>query len=454
MNLFFKYAPYKIRKIFKEQYAKYCLDEYLQFKKPLKLSIIKEKPENILYINTLLGRGGAAGVTYNMVAKNIQKRNFRTKVLINEVYGDIDLNDYEFLQRSQKKEQKILNQVQEKHSWLDFFHLSSFDIKDLECFKNADILHLNNLHGNYFSLFSLPELTSLKPTVWTLHDEFALTGHCAFTYECDKWYSGCGNCQDLEEYPGITKDTSFYLLETKKKIYKNSDFTLLCHSSWMKNRIEKSILKDKEVKFIYNGINEDVFKPSDKTKARQDLGLSIDKKILLFISNGNFESKQKGGKYLLEAYDHFKDRDDLLFIVLGCEKREYVHKNFLNAEYVYNETDLVKYYNASDLFLFPTLAETFGLVATEALACEVPVITFNTGPVPEIVNHLENGYVADYKNTNDFIKGIELYLNDENLYKQSCKVARETILKKFTLTGMINQYEKMYQEIYSKRKAK
>lgn len=449
MKSFFKYAPYSIRKLFKRSYADFCLEEYLKFKKTEILSTKNDKLQNILYINTLLGKGGAAKITYDMVAKNIKERGFNTKVLVNEVFGDIPTEDYQILPRSNKKEQKILCQVQDERSWLDFFHLSSFEIKNLEIFRQCDVLHLNNLHGNYFSLFALPELTSLKPTIWTLHDEFAVTGHCAFTYDCNNWLNGCNSCSNLDEYPGITKDTSSFLYETKKKIYESSKFTVLCYSKWMKDRLEKNILKDKDIRFIYNGIDENIFKPYDKIESRRELGLPLDKKIMMFCSNGASADKQKGGKYLTEAYELLKDREDLFFIALGNEKRELKTDNFLNIEYIYDENTMAKYYSASDLFIFPTLAETFGLVVAEALSCGLPVITFNTGPMPELVEHMENGYVASYKDTEDFVKGIETFINNPELLNAASKKARNTVLEKFTLNKMINSYSDLYQEVFS-----
>lgn len=452
MKQLLQYAPHWLRKIFKEEYASFCLNEYLKFKKPKTLNLKNDKLRNILYVNTLLGKGGAAKITYDMAAKNIKKRGLNTKVLADEVFGEIPEADYEILQRSTKKEQKILNQVQDKYAWLDFFHLSSFEIKNLEVFKKCDILHLNNLHGNYFSLFALPELTALKPTIWTLHDEFAFTGHCAFTYECNNWLNGCYSCPNLEEYPGIIKDTSNFLYEKKKKIYENSDFTVLCYSKWMKNRLEKSILKNKDIRFIYNGIDETVFKPYAKSLARNELGLPADKKILLFSSNGSLNNKQKGGKYLLEAYEYFKNRDDLFFVTLGNEKRELVSNNFLNMEYICNENTMAKYYSAADLFIFPTLAETFGLVIAESLACELPVIAFDTGPIPELIEHMENGYIAKYRNTNDLIYGIKSFIDNSELLEKASKKARNKILEKFTLDKMLNSYSDLYQEVFDNRK--
>ena len=455
MKRLLKYAPYSIRKFFKHQYADLCLNEYLKFKKT-EISLAKsDKLQNILYLNTLLGKGGAAKITYDMLAKNFQNKGFITKVLVNEVFGNIPGEDYELLPRSSQKEQKILNQVQDERTWLDFFHLSSFDIKNLEVFKKCDIFHLNNLHGNYFSLFALPELTALKPVIWTLHDEFAFTGHCAFTYDCNNWTNGCYSCPNLDEYPAITKDTCNLLYETKKKIYEASDFTVLCYSKWMKDRLEKSILKNKDIRFIYNGINEKIFKPYDKKQAREELGLPVNKTILMFCSNGASDNnKQKGGKYLSEVYETLKSREDLFFVTLGNAKRNYSSENYLNVEYIHDENLMAKYYSAADLFIFPTMAETFGLVVAEALACGLPVITFNTGPMQELVEHMKNGYVATSQNTSDFVTGIELFINNVELKNRASKNARDTVLEKFTIDKMTNAYLALYEEIYNSSKLK
>ena len=236
--------PYSLKKLFPNAYPESYYEYELlpKIKNHPLIKPQKDTPQNILYLNTLVGRGGAAKITYDMVAKNIINRGYDAKLLVDEVFKNINDERVSKIEKKYSKESKLLSRYQYNNGWLDFFHDSNFEIKNNKWFQNSDILHLNNLHGNYFSLFALPELTALKPTVWTLHDEFAYTGRCAFTYGCNKWEAQCRDCPTFEEYPGTIVDTSEFLFNTKEKIYEASDFTVLCYSEWMKKRLEKKIL--------------------------------------------------------------------------------------------------------------------------------------------------------------------------------------------------------------------
>lgn len=448
-----KNLPYILKKIFRTKYTNwYFKNEIEPHNKKFDLKpALSNELKSVLYLNTYVGIGGAAKIVYNMLCRGVKARGIESNILLGRIMGIEKKKDMILIEQNKTKEQRILYKGMFEAGLLDFLHLSSFDIKNYKSFKNCDVLHLNNLHGNYFNPFALPELTSLKPTVWTLHDMNAITGHCEFPYDCTGWETGCHKCNDFSEILGLVKDTNEYLIKVKEKIYKNSDVTIVCYSEWMKKNVEKSILKDKDIRLIYNGIDDNVFKPYDRTAARKELELPEDKKILLFVSNCNLKNKQKGGKYVIKAFEKLKSRDDVFFVAIGNEKREYLDEKFLCVEYIHDENEMAKYYSAADIFVFPTLAETFGLVIAEALSCKTPVITFNTGPVPEIVEHLKTGYIAGHKDEKDFIDGIELFLNNEELMKSASERGREVVNEKFSISRMIDEYIDLYKEVLEKR---
>ncbi len=434
---------FKKRKIAQKVYEGFVL---LHLKKYPKIKPIKPHPENILHINTAAGKGGAAKVAYNFLCRNLNKKGYNSSILTGANYGEISKDIFE-LDVKNIKLHKLLHRYQKSAGIIDFYNLESFNIPELQCFKQADIIHLHNLHGAYFSPFLLPYLTSLNPTIWTLHDEQSYTGHCAYSFECKKWRTGCGNCPDLNFYPKIRKDTTNFLLQTKKKIYNFSDFTVVCPSYWLANRAKQSILGNKKIRVIYNGIDEKVFTPTAKPYARKMLGLPLDKKILLFSASGSVKNPQKGGKYLLETYKKLKNKDKYLFINLGSHKPS-KKKNWLDVPYINDDNNLSLYYSAADLFIYPSQAEVFGLVIAEAMACQTPVIAFSNSAIPELVNHMQTGYLAENKNADDFINGIKTFMENDNLRKNAGIKAREAVLEKFTLDGMINQYIQLYEEVY------
>ncbi len=242
-------------------------------------------------------------------------------------------------------------------------------------------------------------------------------------------------------------------MQTKKKIYDFSDFTVVCPSHWLAERVKKSILADKDIRVIYNGIDENVFTPTAKAYARKMLNLPLNKKILLFSAGGGITNPQKGGKYIIEAYNRLKNNDEYLFVNIGVNK-PHQKKNWIDVPYIKDEKTLALYYSAADLFVYPSQAEVFGLVIAEAMACETPVIGFRNSAIPELITHGETGYLAENRNVNDFINGIDSLLTCPNFRQKAGTKARQRVLEKFTLDKMINEYIQLYQEVFEKNREK
>ncbi|HTP65600.1 MAG TPA: glycosyltransferase, partial [Geobacteraceae bacterium] len=137
----------------------------------------------------------------------------------------------------------------------------------------ADLLHLHNLHGDYFNPFSLSSLSRTKPLVWTLHDMQALTGHCAHSFECERWRTGCGQCPHLDTDPAIPVDSSAQLWRDKKSIYARSRLHIVTPSRWLKEKVEGGILKEQPVTLIHNGVDTRIFKAWRNTQIRRGLGI-------------------------------------------------------------------------------------------------------------------------------------------------------------------------------------
>jgi len=446
-----KQFPYQVKKLF----SKYYSDLFFKFevdvlnKKYNPETPAKTKPNNILFINSLVGRGGAAKIAYDSLCVPLKSISYNTNILTSKNHYPENANIIEFIEHC-SKERKFLSKVEKKNNLLDFYQHESLKIKELKVFKDCDVIHLNNLHGNFFNPYILPQLTALKPTIWTLHDYHAFTGYCTVKYKCEKWQSGCLQCPHLLEL-GL-KDTANYIWKIKKQIYQNSEITIVCPSTWLKEKAEKSILNHFEIKLINHGIDTDKFKNYGKEKSRKELNLPVNKQILLFSSDFGKENPNKGGVYLKKVYEYFKDREDILFLIIGGDENSQLDNNIINISYIFDETEMAKYYSAADLFIYPSLADSFGLVVAEAMACKLPIITFATGGIPEIMQHVEHGYIAEQKNSEDFIKGIELFIENIDLKIKAGSMARENIEKNFTIDKMINDYTRLYDEVFEKRK--
>jgi len=210
-------------------------------------------------------------------------------------------------------------------------------------------------------------------------------------------------------------------------------------------------LKDKPISVIYNGVDTNIFKPlrSDLHKLRSDLGLPQDKRIILIVAKKGQSNPWKGGNYAQEVIKTLKNRPDAFFVDLGGDTNK-TAKNVKTVSFIASQETLAKYYSSADILLYPSIADNCPLVVLEAMACGLPVVSFNTGGIPELIEHKTNGYIAEYKNQNDIEAGIK-YILDIPL-QESEKMRPYSINKiknGFTLEKMAEKYLNLYLSISS-----
>ena len=313
-------------------------------------------------------------------------------------------------------------------------------------YKNANLIHLHNLHGNYFNLELLPQISKEKKIIWTLQDMWSLTGHCAHSLDCQKWQNKqCKNCPDLWRYSPIAIDTSNYFFNLKKKIYQGCNLHLVAPSNWLAVKVKKSILKDKPITVIYNGADTKVFKPYNKKKIRQELNLPQDKFIVLFAANFGTKNPWKGGNYFEQLVKE-NPFSNTLFLTLG-NKQETKSTNLHNLPFVTDRVKMAKYLSAADVLFYPAIADTCPLTVIESLACGTPVVSFKTGGIPELIKHSQTGYLTKTNNLDELVKGVELFQNNPNKLNQASKLASLDVSKRLSLKITIEKYENLYTSI-------
>lgn len=173
-------------------------------------------------------------------------------------------------------------------------------------------------------------------------------------------------------------------------------------------------------------------------------------------ASGGSKNPQKGAEHLLEALSRIQNKEGIVFISLGEKNSvplmEGLH--WINAGHIYNEKELAEWYSAADIFLYPSIADNCPLVVLEAMASALPVITFDTGGIPEMVRHIETGYVARLRDVDDFLKGMRLFINDGELRESAGSRARAAVEKSFTVEQMVNSYLNLYYEILERENHK
>jgi putative colanic acid biosynthesis glycosyltransferase len=313
---------------------------------------------------------------------------------------------------------------------------------------NPDIIHLHNIHGYYINveiLFNYLKKSN-KPVVWTLHDCWAFTGHCAyFDYVgCDKWKTACYKCPQKKNYPAsIFIDNSKQNYLKKKELFTGiKNMTIVTPSNWLANLVKQSFLKECPVKVINNGIDLDVFRPTE-SDFREKFNIK-DKFLILGVAN--IWDKRKGFEHFTEFSQKLKQDEVIVMVGLTQKQKENLPNKIIGITRTNNLQELVEIYSCADVFINTTLEDNFPTVNLEALACGIPVITHKVGGSPETLDE-SCGFIVEKRNMEILISKIqEIKTKDKAFYSKACIDRAITFYSKI---DRFNEYVELYQNIYN-----
>ena len=413
----------------------------------------------VLIINTSDRMGGAAIAAYRLMDA-LKNNGIKTKMLVRDKQSD-QISVVELKKSWWRVWQFIWERIViwkenhfKKHNLfaVDIANTGT-DITNLPEFTQADVIHLHWINQGMLSLNDIKRIISSgKPIVWTMHDMWSFTGICHYAGECNKYTSQCYNCPIL--YKGGKKDLSFQTFLKKEKIYQDSKITFVACSQWLENMAKKShLIQGKTITSVPNAINTNLFKPRDKNKAREKCRLPLEKKLLLFGSV-KISDKRKGIDYLLESCNILSSSypdfcKELGVVVVGKDAEQYASLfpfPIYPMNYVNNEKELVDIYNAVDIYVTPSLQDNLPHTIMEAMACGVPCVGFNVGGIPEMIDHLHNGYVAEYKSSEDLANGIHWTLTEgeyETLSEEACR----KVMTCYSEGAIAKRYIEVYNKI-------
>lgn len=322
--------------------------------------------------------------------------------------------------------------------------------------KPLDILHCHNLHGGYFDLRALPSLSSRIPTVLTLHDAWLLSGHCAHSFDCERWKFGCGNCPDLSIGPAIRRDATAYNWRRKAEIYRKSRLYVVTPSQWLMDKVDRSMLMPGAVasKVVPNGVDLKVFHPADRTKAREELGLQQDTLILLFAATDIRQNIWKDYQTLQSALKEVsKIGMKVSCIALGetAPSERIGNATIQFIPYLEDPQKVARYYQAADLYIHPARAETFPTTILEALACGTPVVASAVGGIPEQVVEGRTGFLVPAGDAPAMAGRVLDLLADEDYRLRMGRQAAEDAARRFGRERMVKGYLAIYDEILKER---
>ena len=336
------------------------------------------------------------------------------------------------------------------------FSLANFghDLTRHPLIQEADVIHLHWINQGFLSLQNIHQLAALdKPVVWTLHDMWAFTGGCHYSAACDHYKTSCGNCPCLR-FSG-PEDLSKRIWMRKKKLFPENIRIVTC-SNWLADVARSSnLLQHFAIQSIPNPIDITVFQPvvdSERRRFRQHLGIKPGSMVLLFVAM-KIADQRKGFQFLVEALQVVRKNHPGLVIellVLGkSEPGELAALPYpVHALGMVTETGkLTQAYAAADVFVIPSLEDNLPNTVMEALACGTPVVGFNTGGIPEMVGHCQEGYIAPQGNSALLAEGVRWVLqHPAPAMEQLRHAARRKVETCYADPVIARQYIALYEQ--------
>lgn len=310
-------------------------------------------------------------------------------------------------------------------------------IKEVKLF-NPEIIHLHNIHGYYINiqiLFNYLKQNSSIKVIWTLHDCWAFTGHCAhFSYsKCFQWQNQCSKCHSLSNYPNNIFYSNVKRNYNSKKVLFNglSNITLVSPSLWLRDLIKKSFLKDYECEVINNGIDISVFTKLDKKDEIKDNKITI-------LGVASVWDEKKGLNSFMELASRLINKPYKIVMVGLTQKQiSVLPDNIVGIERTNNIAELVSLYNQADVFFNPTLEDNYPTVNLEAQACGIPVVAYDNGGTRETL----------IANNCKLVEGIDEFINFlETCNIDDLRVTQKVDISKFNKYYIMKKYLNLYED--------
>jgi glycosyltransferase involved in cell wall biosynthesis len=318
-----------------------------------------------------------------------------------------------------------------------------------------DLVHLHWVGRGVLPLRSLPRFPC--PLVWTLHDMGPITGGCHHSFECNSYQDGCGTCPQLSSKRKA--DLSYRNMVLRKKVYGASHMHFVAPSNWMAQRAGLSDSACRvPISVISPDLNSEIFKPIDRRSIRKEMGIGEDEIVILLIGHGGLRNPHKGWSTIPLVLAGLLKNDSLRkyrLLLVGGNKNDsdLVCPDVItqNIGFVDDEAVMAKYYAASTLLLFPSEAETFGMVALEAIACGRPVAAYPVGGIPEVVIEAQTGSLAVGKRPEDLTAAVIRILNRQaDEWVKSC---RDFFEEKYPRGRFVKAHINLYKQMLGSSKS-
>lgn len=402
---------------------------------------------SVVHFSTADIIGGSARSAYR-IHEGLRSRGHRSRMLVGykaSVDPDVaTVSGHSWLQLADRVTDKFTAAVGAQYLWLP----SSHRVVRHPWLRGADVIQLYNTHGGYFSQWLLPRLAAMAPLVWRLSDQWAMTGHCAYSGDCQRWLDGCGACPALSAYPPLGRDTTAALFHRKRELYRQSPMTIVAPSSWIRNLAAQSpLLGQFPIVQVPNGLDGREFFPRDRLAARATLGLPAERRIILFSAHVLDHNPRKGGELLIAALNRRPPPPGTILALMGEGGETWIDRVPCEVRllgFCREAEAMATCYAAADIVAVPSVLENLPNTLIESLACGRAVVAVDSGGMKDGIRHGGTGYLARAGDTDDLAAGIQLLLDNDALRLAMEVEARDLFLAEFTREKELQRLEGIY----------
>lgn len=319
-------------------------------------------------------------------------------------------------------------------------------IMDSKYFKDADIVHYHLIHNQMISVLDIEKMFNNKPAVWTIHDPWVVTGGCIYPMECKKWKTGCKNCEMMNTTLNKTHD----LWKIKENEYKKINPHIVVASEFSENYIRKSPLTCHfdNIHKIPFGIQVDKFNRLDKSIARKKLNIPENHFVIAFRET---DAKYKGLKYIIKMLENIDiDEKQVTLLTVGGKALPYYitdKYNTVQLGWENNSNNMISFFSACDVFMMPSLVESFGLMAIEAMAAGKAVIVFKDTVLEEITYAPDCGIAVPYKDWKALESAVTRLLHNPDEVRARGELGKKIAREYYSYDRYIKQHVDLYEQI-------
>ncbi|CAN7726689.1 glycosyltransferase [Rhizobium sp. LjRoot98] len=343
--------------------------------------------------------------------------------------------------------------VEQRLGFQSVYYTNASELMGRKEYIEADLIHFHLIHTGYMSLLDFPAITREKPTVWTLHDPWAFSGHCIHPFSCQGWRTGCGNCPDLQIPFAVNRDSSALMFSLKQEILKRSSFEVIVASPWMENMTKASPLFDGvPVHLVPFGLDLSYFSQGSRAAARARLRIPDEAIVIGFrAEHGAF----KGLEYIERALDALKDNENVWLLSTashGPLDRFRDRFGVIELGWVNDQEVMRDFFAAQDIFLMPSVADAFGVMAIEAMASGCPVVVFEGTALPGVTGAPDVGIQVANRDASALAVAIQRLIDDPDERVRRGQLSRDLVEQVYDEKRQARHVADVYKSLLERRR--